>query len=101
MLLSQLQQMVFPTHVGMVREATLDYGLKLRVPHTRGDGPIYDLSGNNYHGCSPHTWGWSGELMRELNIGMVFPTHVGMVRITQTQFILCVGVPHTRGDGPN
>ena len=52
----------------------------LRIPHTRGDGPL---------------------ALTFLNmVRNVFPTRVGMDRDPARASVWNLGIPHTRGDGP-
>jgi len=52
----------------------------MRIPHTRGDGPLFNPYNKPYRLYSPHAWGWT---MLNLRLDQ------------QTK-----GIPHTRGDGP-
>ena len=52
----------------------------MRIPHTRGDGPLLNPYNKPYRLYSPHAWGWT---MLNLRLDQ------------QTK-----GIPHTRGDGP-
>ena len=52
---------VFPTRVGMNRAGFHSAGSRQRIPHTRGDEPVF---------C--------GAVIKD---GLVFPTRVGMNRI--------------------
>ena len=112
---------VFPTRVGMDRLRRRQDGWTVRIPHTRGDGPaaMELLKGDFTY--SPHAWGWTGmpETVR-MNI-TVFPTRVGMDRLSQPvakpkqeysphawgwttygiqKNTTLESIPHTRGDGP-
>ncbi len=91
---------VFPTGVGMVRPASRRPAAPPRVPHGRGDGPLYH---DNYDGsttCSPRAWGWSVRNPQTGRQQRVFPTGVGMVRPDVARPAPPRGVPHGRGDGP-
>ena len=48
---------VFPTHVGMNRGLAGRQVEGKRVPHTRGDEPLYRADTLLPIECSPHTWG--------------------------------------------
>ena len=69
-------------------------------PHARGDGPRTKFILIILDGFSPRTWGWSVEVVRIGRDRQVFPTHVGMVRLSMDGFIITVRFPHARGDGP-
>ncbi len=51
--------LVFPTDVGMVREAEEMKGLYRSFPHGRGDGPAKGTCRRGSDQFSPRTWGWS------------------------------------------
>ena len=91
---------VFPTHVGMDREAHqagLDVG---GIPHARGDGPRRSRARCNRLRYSPRTWGWTGMLLPLRLPRRVFPTHVGMDPPTPPRASSSLRIPHARGDGP-
>ena len=92
---------VFPTRVGMVRQAACSVASRFSFPHTRGDGPRWRNQARKPRSFSPHAWGWSALGTITPVSGKVFPTRVGMVR-RSTPTAGCYGsFPHTRGDGPN
>ncbi len=69
-------------------------------PHIRGDGPLAECRCFVSAPFSPHTWGWSvqnEETGEEID---VFPTYVGMVRLSNKFGLLKSSFPHIRGDGP-
>ena len=92
----------------------------LRFPHTRGDGPVAPRVELVQCAFSPHPWGWTGVAGANHAALDVFPTPVGMDRLTRIRcnmhsvFPTPVGMdrhvgrcnwhvegfPHTRGDGP-
>ena len=91
---------VFPTRVGMVREASQPRTLEDGFPHTRGDGPgIYSQKKHRIL-FSPHAWGWSANERYHFGTRNVFPTRVGMVRNWTDKSVSFQRFPHTRGDGP-
>ena len=91
---------VFPTPVGMVRVRNARFTGRHGFPHARGDGPRKE-QGNEYHlSFSPRPWGWSGSDARACLVGDVFPTPVGMVRLSATNSPYRWRFPHARGDGP-
>jgi len=91
---------VFPTHVGMDLSCALLIAAINSFPHTRGDGPKLDKTGDGSSTFSPHTWGWTRRWGCQRNFGRVFPTHVGMDLLVLVLYNLHQGFPHTRGDGP-
>ena len=91
---------VFPTHVGM---DLTSFGRKLPLlsfPHTRGDGPSYEMTPPPYQRFSPHTWGWTYVYKQKTSKESVFPTHVGMDLDKRNSVFMLCRFPHTRGDGP-
>ena len=50
---------------------------------------------------SPHAWGWTDPGDRADGIISVFPTRVGMDRLTPQKGVKMKSIPHTRGDGPS
>ena len=73
---------VFPTRVGMVRHRPALPAHRRRFPHTRGDGPQRRNLLEREGAFSPHAWGWSVLVSVVLRLPAVFPTRVGMVRLT-------------------
>ena len=94
-------QRVFPTRVGMVRTWETSPTTQGRFPHTRGDGPSMRAIKFPVCGFSPHAWGWSGVVDVDAANLAVFPTRVGMVRMSQKDVPAAGRFPHTRGDGPD
>ncbi len=92
---------VFPTHVGMVRRSHAHTQSGLCFPHARGDGPWRDCHPYPRFRFSPRTWGWSAVIERAIGTLYVFPTHVGMVRMSMLGIEPHQGFPHARGDGPS
>ena len=64
----------------MVRQHVERLGNQISFPHARGDGPHLDQLGAAASEFSPRAWGWSVGLVGSTNLGVVFPTRVGMVR---------------------
>ena len=91
---------MFPTPVGMDRSRISRRALPGRVPHARGDGPAGSEDPEGYPACSPRPWGWTGAVTVWPWGEDVFPTPVGMDRVSQLRSALRQGVPHARGDGP-
>ena len=91
---------VFPTCVGMVRPLLCRLSGSCCFPHMRGDGPESGTLTIRAGAFSPHAWGWS-EIRDELaGKNDVFPTCVGMVRLSCTPLRIERRFPHMRGDGP-
>ena len=93
-------EMIFPTRVGMVRNASLQTTVNANIPHTRGDGPENGFDENQVRKYSPHAWGWSVTSNQAEIIIEIFPTRVGMVRHVSGLRGDVSDIPHTRGDGP-
>ena len=74
------QNEVFPTRVGMVRSSPSASTPAPRFPHPRGDGPGEPARRRGGEAFSPPAWGWSVGGVDILDLPMVFPTRVGMVR---------------------
>ena len=53
----KIGQKVFPTHVGMNRAIFMASSCFSRIPHARGDEPIFDLTKIRFFRYSPRTWG--------------------------------------------
>ena len=70
------------------------------LPHTRGDGPKRLVIDGLLVTSSPHAWGWSARELDAADGAQVFPTRVGMVRLTRGWRRWWSSLPHTRGDGP-
>ena len=91
---------VFPTGVGMARTRHRRSAGRARVPHRRGDGPIYRALVSPLAKCSPQAWGWPTGTVATYRINYVFPTGVGMARSSRAASPCTRSVPHRRGDGP-
>ena len=97
---TQCARRVFPTGVGMARRSKTGAGAPSRVPHRRGDGPNTRAKPTSRALCSPQAWGWpAGDGQRRQRFD-VFPTGVGMARLTYSSLRSFTSVPHRRGDGP-
>ena len=91
---------MFPTCVGMNRLLMAYLSVHNHVPHMRGDEPYQQLIKSLIIRCSPHAWGWTViYLYRKLRARM-FPTCVGMNRVSSSQSFSTKNVPHMRGDEP-
>ena len=93
-------QVVFPTHVGMVRKTCSVRLARLSFPHACGDGPWMANTLSTSPVFSPRMWGWSADGAGIAQNFRVFPTHVGMVRPDPLQHHPHRCFPHACGDGP-
>ena len=84
----------------MVRNDGDFFSGSLSFPHSRGDGPEGTLQLGFSALFSPLAWGWSEQENDTTNSGGVFPTRVGMVRVTTVVLKPTIRFPHSRGDGP-
>ena len=91
---------VFPTRVGMVRQFVRESAICSCFPHPRGDGPLWLIMKKGGAEFSPPAWGWSGLTLADPAYAGVFPTRVGMVRLSLSVPTAGMGFPHPRGDGP-
>ncbi len=91
---------VFPTHVGMDRRCAAAQFPCSSFPHARGDGPSAREEHQEDSGFSPRTWGWTDTVLLLARIPSVFPTHVGMDRVSLALDRRGPCFPHARGDGP-
>ena len=66
----------------------------------RGDGPRIVSSNFPLIQFSPRAWGWSVTRTSSLDLRIVLPTCVGMVRRSASCLPRSTGSPHVRGDGP-
>ena len=76
------ERLVFPTRVGMDRSTTGQHSFGPGVPHASGDGPVTRSVLGTRPSCSPREWGWTHITGGLKLIGAVFPTRVGMDRVT-------------------
>ena len=92
---------VFPTYVGMIRNA---YNFKRNFgsfPHVCGDDPGYTGRNGVYYGFSPRMWGWSVHTQDKHIYFPVFPTYVGMIRLYLRRLRIILCFPHVCGDDPS
>ncbi len=73
---------VFPTPVGMDQYQEKFFSRQSRFPHTRGDGPVRLENEVRRAEFSPHPWGWTEQITMDMDAKIVFPTPVGMDRLT-------------------
>ena len=91
---------VFPTPVGMFRDAPHLRARQTRFPHARGDVPCIQWERPRQKAFSPRPWGCSlfcHYWKRRLS---VFPTPVGMFRAPCRASSAEKSFPHARGDVP-
>ena len=96
----QIQLIVLPTRVGMVRLSIHPPAGSNSAPHPRGDGPQRAECIDEEQWCSPPAWGWSARWSCLLPAPRVLPTRVGMVRYKRRALRPMASAPHPRGDGP-
>ena len=90
----------FPAHAGMDPARSAASRRRAGLPRTRGDGPPAVAVRVEAHEASPHTRGWTRELLAVFDGSSGFPAHAGMDRHWRLGFAVCRGLPRTRGDGP-
>ena len=71
---------MLPTRVGMDRALVQYAPICQHAPHTRGDGPEWQISQSLPRKCSPHAWGWTARSPPHGGHGSMLPTRVGMDR---------------------
>ena len=69
-------------------------------PHTRGGGPSRDAEEFSWAAFSPHAWGWTVAYQVGVIGTRVFPTRVGVDRLSRSREATRRRFPHTRGGGP-
>ena len=90
----------FPAHAGMDLHITFFNSIPIRLPRTRGDGPVINRGGTNRFRASPHTRGWTVTCMGSSQWGKGFPAHAGMDLGRTPMHVRSSRLPRTRGDGP-
>ncbi len=75
---SSMLNSVFPTHVGVYREAVLRIELFKRFPHACGGVPAQPIFSIRLILFSPRMWGCTGKELQFRTPQEVFPTHVGV-----------------------
>ena len=91
----------FPAHAGMdPRQARLRRR-RPGLPRTRGDGPARVIGLRAADLASPHTRGWTLEILGNQATALGFPAHAGMDPAAGRPARPAAGLPRTRGDGPN
>ena len=91
----------FPAHAGMDPGAALPCLVSLRLPRTRGDGPVTVTQKRDGQPASPHTRGWTPGRALHARRRCGFPAHAGMDPDQAGRLPPHHGLPRTRGDGPS
>ena len=91
---------VVPAHAGLVPRRHRVPVRDGRRPRTRGAGPAGAGFGSVTVQSSPHTRGWSPQLLASLIHPVVVPAHAGLVRTAARSCGTRCGRPRTRGAGP-
>ena len=90
----------FPAHAGMDPRHWTRCRSCMRLPRTRGDGPVCCGAGPAGATASPHTRGWTLRQQRDDPAEPGFPAHAGMDPSARATTGVSPGLPRTRGDGP-
>ncbi|SBH13503.1 Domain of uncharacterised function (DUF2825) [Klebsiella variicola] len=88
---------VFPTHVGVFLDRAVNRYPRKRLPHARGGVSIEGRVLAWLAGSSPRTWGCFPYLDNYYQIGIVFPTHVGVFLNQRIIAVILASLPHARG----
>ena len=91
---------VFPTYVGMFRRTTSRSSTRTRFPHVCGDVPSQLAFRAVSAGFSPRMWGCSEGRGGGAQVAGVFPTYVGMFRVSTVGCDWGPRFPHVCGDVP-
>ena len=90
----------FPAHAGMDPIASCPRPRSVRLPRTRGDGPVAGVIVASSGRASPHTRGWTRRHDDRLLNQAGFPAHAGMDLVPRFAPRVPLRLPRTRGDGP-
>ena len=90
----------FPAHAGMDPGARRHCHHGTRLPRTRGDGPVVHACRVNGVAASPHTRGWTPQIIAQTSDTEGFPAHAGMDPASPRRSAGRRRLPRTRGDGP-
>ena len=74
--------------------------LVMRLPRTRGDGPVEGLAADEYRAAPPHARGWTSSMHLEEATSSGSPARAGMDRGRRAALRAVHRLPRTRGDGP-
>ena len=91
---------LFPTPVGMFRALLIGSYTRSSFPHARGDVPNSRAPLHDLPDFSPRPWGCSLTLLPQLKDPLLFPTPVGMFRLSRERLLAANAFPHARGDVP-
>ena len=72
-----------------------------RIPRTRGDGPKYGRIVTRVTLDPPHARGWTWLKLHSAGSPAGSPARAGMDPRNDRYGVATVGIPRTRGDGPN
>ena len=97
---SQLSFGVFPTHVGVYRQCSLEIASVSRFPHACGGVPNYFDAVKSDLAFSPRMWGCTAVFAFILAKLLVFPTHVGVYPPMKKGAITNNSFPHACGGVP-
>ena len=90
----------FPAPAGMDPDPIASDPCSLRLPRTRGDGPVSVRRRAISRGASPHPRGWTrGWAVHGIHCDG-FPAPAGMDPLQGAGHTVAMGLPRTRGDGP-
>ena len=90
----------FPAPAGMDRRRRRRRNCRPRIPRTRGDGPMMQVSVQLPAEDSPHPRGWTHMLPGAPVQRRGFPAPAGMDPGGRGWSARAAGIPRTRGDGP-
>ena len=89
-----------PARAGMDPRRPIGASSPCRLPRTRGDGPAHPARAASCRSAPPHARGWTRRRFgRSERIGGS-PARAGMDRLESRALLAEVGLPRTRGDGP-
>ena len=94
------QRSGFPAHAGMDLPRAATAMRRSWLPRTRGDGPLGGRGLAEFVAASPHTRGWTPEVVARARRDRGFPAHAGMDPASHPGAGCRGGLPRTRGDGP-
>ena len=92
---------VFPTGCGDGPVSCGRKGLEQRCSPRVWGWPVIGYDGTNSSLCSPRVWGWPVVILPKHTGLSVFPTGVGMARLTSVIAYGSNSVPHGCGTGPS
>ena len=90
----------FPAPAGMDPRRSLARCEAVRIPRTRGDGPVNGDYIPGVHWDSPHPRGWTRLRPRRSGHHAGFPAPAGMDPFARASAVIVKRIPRTRGDGP-